>query len=273
MLNKFQNQTNPTVYGMALAFYNEWKKKPYTLTFKQIDTLVIICKEIGYPVRDKTCGVCLKNSAETVEQYIHNYQQIQSMTVNGMLSNYDPKQLYKDKTILLLGNGQISKKVHAQKKKYNIIVGINQIYKSSNYKYIDVHYHALSKHDTDFLENYKEISNDKLLILKPTRIKPQLDLIREIANENPLQMFNVDDKGLNKKIGNPLSGIWILEDILEGEPTSIDILGFDFYSTQNKTYEVLPNNPKVDDKVHNLEANKKHFNNLLAKHKNITYHA
>jgi hypothetical protein len=275
MNTKFKNHDNPTIYGMAVAFYSEWKKKPYTLTFKQIDTLAYICKQIGYPVRDKKCGVCLKNSCELVEKFIEEYDlNKKNYYVNGQISNYNPTDIYLGKSVLLIGNGKISKKLHTQKKNYDLVVGINQIYNSTNYKYVDIHYHALSKHDKKFLENYQEITKNKTVILKPKAFKSQIELVKKIiAEQTEVQLFNFDDKGLQEKIGNPLSGIWVLQDILDGQPRTIDIVGFDFYSTTNKGYKILPNNPKIDEDVHNLEKNKEYFDEILRVNQHVTYYA
>jgi hypothetical protein len=275
MTSKFKNHDNPTIYGMAVAFYSEWKKKPYTLTFPQIETLAYICKQIGFPVRDTKCGVCAKNSCELVEKYIKEYElNKNNYYVNGQISNYNPTDIYLGKSVLLIGNGKISKKLHTQKKNYDLVVGINQIYNSTNYKYVDIHYHALSKHDTEFLENYKEITKDKTVILKPKALKGQIELVKKIiAEQTEVQLFNFDDKGLQEKIGNPLSGIWVLQDILDGQPRTIDIVGFDFYSTTNKGYKILPNNPKIDEDVHNLEKNKEYFDDILRVNQHITYYA
>jgi hypothetical protein len=275
MNTKFKNYDNPTIYGMAVAFYSEWKKKPYSLTFKQIDTLAYICKQIGFPVRDTKCGVCVKTSCELVEKFIEEYDlNKKNYYVNGQISNYDPTNIYLGKSVLLIGNGKISKKLHAQKKNYDLVVGINQIYNSTNYKYVDIHYHALSKHDTEFLENYEEITKDKTVILKPKPFKVQIELVKKIiAEQSEVQLFNFDDKGLQEKIGNPLSGIWVLQDILDGQPRNIDIVGYDFYSTTNKDYKILPNNPKIDEDVHNLEKNKEYFDEILRVNEHITYYA
>lgn len=276
MNTKFQKAGDQMIYGMAVAFYNEWKKKPYNLNFKQIDTLAYICKQIGFPVRDKTCGVCLKNSCEIVEKYIEDYQiNKQKYYINGEINNYDPTDIYLNKSVLLLGNGKITKKLHTQKKNYDLIVGVNQIYNSTNYKYVDVHYHALSKHDTKFLDNYQEITKDKTVILKPKPYNIQIEFVKKIIEEQTeIQLFNFDDKTLTEKIGsNPLSGIWVLQDILDGQARSVDVIGFDFYQTQTNGYKVLPNNPKIDEEVHDLEKNKQYFDELLKINEHITYYA
>jgi hypothetical protein len=207
MTNKFKNHDNPTIYAMAVAFYNEWKKKPYTLSFKEIETLAYICKEIGYPVRDKKCGVCLKNSCELVEKYIKEY------TVNEIEQNVISTQnTYTDKTVLLLGNEKISKKLHQQRKKYDIIVGINEIWKSPNYKYIDIHYVDVIDHE--FINNYEEvINNNQYVIFK--RYDPQIKHILKYD-----RVFCIKDE-------TEMSNIWFIENILKSEPAKLEIIGFD----------------------------------------------
>jgi hypothetical protein len=207
MTNKFKNQDNPTIYGMSVAFYNEWKKKPYTLSFKQIETLAYICKEIGYPVRDKKCGVCLKNSCELVEKYIKEY--IANEAEQNVISTEDT---YTDKTVLLLGNNPISKKMQAQRKKYDIIVGINEIWKSPNYKYVDLHY--IDVIDYEFINNYEEIVNyNQYVIFK--RYDPQIKHILKYD-----RVYCIKDE-------TELSNIWVIENILKSQPAKLEVIGLE----------------------------------------------
>ena len=223
MLIKFKNHDNPTIYGMAVAFYNEWKKKPYTLTFTQIETLAYICKQIGYPVRDTKCGVCLKNSAETVEKYIKEY--IQAEAEENVITTQNS---YTDLSVLLLGNEKISKKMQAQRKKYDIIVGINEIWKSPNYKFVDVHY--MDEIDYDFVKNYDEIvSYNQHIIFK--KYDPE---IKHILRYNRVHCLTDQ---------NQLSNIWVVENILKSEPAKLEILGLHL----------------DDDMVNYLEKNHKDF--------------
>jgi hypothetical protein len=202
MNNKFQKENDPTIYGMALAFYNEWKKKPYTLTFKQIETLCYISKEIGYPVRDKKCGICLKSSCEIVEKYVNNY--IENQYDKNLISTND---LYLDKSVLIVGNGKLSKKLHIEKKKYDIIVGLNEIYKSPSYKYIHIHYFDVI--DYEFLKNYNEIITKQCIIFK--KYDPE---IRNYLNDE--RFFYLNDN-------TELSNVWFIEDILKANPKKLEI--------------------------------------------------
>lgn len=206
MNTKFQKANDPNIYGMAVAFYTEWKKKPYTLSFKQIETLSYICKEIGFPVRDKKCGICLKNSCEMVEKYIQQYNEREAD--ENLIST---ENVFTDKTVLLLGNGKISKKMQAQRKKYDIVVGLNEIWKSTNYQYIDLHY--IDVIDPEFISHYEDIVHHQYVIYK--RYDPEIKYI--LKNE---RVFCIKHNG-------ELSNIWVIEDILKSKPAKLEVIGLD----------------------------------------------
>lgn len=63
------------IYNQALTWKNEYVKKPYSLTMKQIQELDVMLVQLNKPkTRDRTCGVCVKQSIEILLHEITKYE-------------------------------------------------------------------------------------------------------------------------------------------------------------------------------------------------------
>lgn len=66
---------NKETYIKAKEWQSEYSKRPYSLTMKQINDLDILLISSNLPkVRDRTCGVCVKNSVEILLLEIRKYE-------------------------------------------------------------------------------------------------------------------------------------------------------------------------------------------------------
>lgn len=187
--------------------------------------------------------------------------------------NTNPLKIFKDKKVCLIGSGEISQDIIY--KNYDIIVGINQIYKTSFFENIDVLFHAASMYDPEFIHKMNKISESKKIIIIPRILKSNIDRINIILNNisNNDNISTLDISHIEKKIKtNPLAGISSLYHIIKGDPKSIDIYGFNFYTTgYTLGMKIYDNHPNKNEKVHDLEKNKDFFIKLVSENNNIKW--
>jgi hypothetical protein len=83
---------NKETYIKAKEWQAEYSKRPYSVTMKQINDLDILLVTINQPkVRDRTCGVCVKNSVEVLLHQIKKYEE-------QLTPEEQPKKIIKRKT-------------------------------------------------------------------------------------------------------------------------------------------------------------------------------
>jgi hypothetical protein len=181
-----------------------------------------------------------------------------------------PRQfnLYQDKKICLIGNGDSSTKYNINYDNYDLIVGINRIYQTSYWSKINVIYYNLSQKDSHNIEYLfsliKQSNNFKYLIFCPWCSGPG----RRKKLEDLLNKYQINDhiyaKGIVRQIPEikkrPLTGIAALNHILLSDPQLIDLYGFDFY--QNSYINNLTRYI-AHDRHHNIDSNKKYLLKLL----------
>ena len=197
------------------------------------------------------------------------------MSKESLYETFNTNQLgfFKDKKVCLIGSGKITHDIIF--KNYDIIVGVNQIYKTGFFENIDVLFHGASVCDPEFIHKMHEISESKKIVLLPritkgnkARIQTILGSISKNANILYLNISSIE----NEMDSNPLSGVSSLYYIIRDIPKSIDIYGFNFYTAEYmEGMEVYANHPNKNKKIHDLEKNKEYFNKLITKNNNIKW--
>jgi hypothetical protein len=188
-----------------------------------------------------------------------------------------PSQYYKDRKVALIGSGSYSHDL-IDFSIYDIVVGVNQIYKTNILDKIDIIYHGLSVKDPEFIELLPDISNYKKVVFIPKIVKSNNTRISELLYEFKYKNYkfywepDIRRDSEDRMKTNPLSGIVALEHIIEQEPLYLDLYGFNFY---NDSYiegmSILDNHPSVVRDVHDLEKNKNYFIEILNKNKKINW--
>jgi hypothetical protein len=188
-----------------------------------------------------------------------------------------PSQYYKDRKIALIGSGNYSHDL-IDFSIYDIVVGVNQIYKTNILDKIDIIYHGLSVKDTDFIELLPNISNYKKVIFIPRIVKSNNTRISELLYEFKYKNYkfywepDIRRDSEDRMQTNPLSGIVALEHIIEQEPLYLDLYGFNFYTDSYiEGMSILDNHPSVINNIHDLEKNKSYFIEILNKNKKINW--
>jgi benzoyl-CoA reductase/2-hydroxyglutaryl-CoA dehydratase subunit BcrC/BadD/HgdB len=205
---RFQNLTNENLYNRALEFLKEWKKKPYSLTFTQISELSILSKAIGHPLTDKSCGVCIKRSCEVLEAYAKAYDM--NMNDYNQLKPNDLLKVIQDKHVLLLGTDH-KIKPHIFRKKFDIVIGLNNIYQNKKiYKYVNLHF--FDEVDDNFIIFFDDIADNKNVIYKN-------------YDENNKSIYNHPNVFFVNT--NDMSSNWLINLILELNPEMLEIAGVD----------------------------------------------
>lgn len=87
MIGKFPHPYTEDNYDIISAFLNEYKRTPGRLSGTQVNMLASICKKINYTLRDKTCGVCLKNAMDIITKYLEVYQNQHEMVIKAKQDN------------------------------------------------------------------------------------------------------------------------------------------------------------------------------------------
>jgi hypothetical protein len=188
-----------------------------------------------------------------------------------------PSQYYKDRKIALIGSGNYSHDL-IDFSIYDIVVGVNQIYKTNILDKIDIIYHGLSVKDPEFIELLPDISNYKKVIFIPRIVKSNNTRISELLYEFKYKNYkfywepDIRRDSEDRMQTNPLSGIVALEHIIEQEPLYLDLYGFNFYTDSYiEGMSILDNHPSVINNIHDLNKNKSYFIEILNKNKKINW--
>jgi len=193
--------------------------------------------------------------------------------------------IYKDKKVCLLGCGKSLEKYNIDFNNYDIVVGINRIYKTSLLNKINILYYSFGQGDRSSIKDmFQILLNQKNFytfigcpaghrkkppgLFSPDKgskskslidVKKILDEINFCNNKNFYYFHsNVKIKPL------PLAGMTAVSHIINSEASFIDMFGFDFY-THGYT-ESLKDFHINHKKYHNIENNKKFLKNLINKH-------
>lgn len=190
--------------------------------------------------------------------------------------------IYLNKRICLLGSGASLNKYDSNFNDYDVVVGINRIYRTKYFSYLDVFYNCLSFQDWDNLEFMisciSQNSKIKETIFVPWRLnRAEKVLLYELCN-----LYNINYIYTNTITRNifvtipefkktPLTGVAVLNHILMCSPSSIDLYGFDFYNCgyiENiDYYEDYDSN-----RFHDIESNTFFFSKLLSENPNIRWY-
>jgi hypothetical protein len=178
--------------------------------------------------------------------------------------------LYKNKKVCLLGGGHSSSAYNIDFDSYDLVVGINRIYKTRYINNINVMYNALSKKDWVNVKDMLDLLIDQTkfiyLIACPWSKKRTYEInyiIKEknfCENKKFLYCRNIVREAPVKK--RPLTGMAALYHILLSGAVGVDLYGFDFYTTG-----YLDHLPKFNhDRCHDIDANKKFLQDLIVKY-------
>jgi len=183
----------------------------------------------------------------------------------------------RDKKICLLGSGDSLNNYKIEFKNYDVIVGINRIYRTDIGQKLNVLYHNASPYDILYSKNkFAEDLAEKLkyIIFIPAlrqtyrRFKEFHEFMLSNYNNKiiaDLRFASLQSKKFKYKL---LTGISALIHLILIEPKTIDIYGYDFY--EKEYYNNLPNKPgKL--KNHNIVENKKIFINIIKNSNNIKH--
>jgi len=193
--------------------------------------------------------------------------------------------IYLNKKVCLLGNGPSIKNYDIQYQSYDLVVGINRIYKTYLKDKIHILYYNLSTCDWEdlsklllFLSNKIDF---KLIVFNPW----YLSVEKKQYLYDMLKFYNLKNKFIyssnivrSLRLGNktskatrPLSGNAALNHIIRSKASSVDIYGFDFYNDSNNKY--------FDDlkffnhnRYHDIPQNKDWLERTVADHRFITWY-
>ena len=179
--------------------------------------------------------------------------------------------IFKDKKICLLGTGASLSNHKIDFNYYDLVVGINRIYKTEYLKHINVLYYNLSIKDSweDMLKTVSQCDNIKCIIFCPWSSGPRRrNYLESLLNLYQFTKYHLYHKAIVRNIPSirlrPLTGIAALNHMLISEAGEINIYGFDFYE---KTY--ISNLPKFNhDIYHDLDSNKNFLHNKIEQNQN-----
>lgn len=192
-------------------------------------------------------------------------------------------QLVENKNICLIGCGKSAEMCDINFDKYDLVVGINRLYKNSFFnKRIDILYHNVSFRD-NLIYSMPSILNshaNRYIILLPStkHTSSRSDGILEFVL-NYFSDYNIvydpffRDKNREKYKTDLFTGVLSLMHLLEHNPKTIDIYGMDFYEHGYiNSIPVLDNQePHIifNPSIHNLSINFQIFQKLIENNKNI----
>jgi len=187
------------------------------------------------------------------------------------------KNIYKNKKIAIISNGSSVLKYDIDFNRYDIAVGINRIYQTPLFEKINVLYNGLGIKDWHNVETMiKKISNKKnfdFFIACPWYLKYYKKIIfYQLIHKYGLSHNFIYSNNILRNLTNiaghcgpmkkrPLSGVAVLNHILQHDPLSIDIYGYDFYETES-VYN-LTQYSSMTTKNHDLIENKNFLEKLI----------
>ena len=188
-------------------------------------------------------------------------------------TNYDPRKIYGGRKICLLGSGRSVEDYDIDYDYYDIIIGLNQVYKTKYINIIDIMYHGISVDDVDFLNEVNNIREKVELVLLPKPLNKQIKKLKALLSEyNYYYNIDIHEEAYVNVKSNPLMGLMVLTELSNSGTHSIDIYGFDFYETPYIEGAVeLRNHPKYHVTNHDIKANKEYFLDILSNKDNITW--
>lgn len=179
--------------------------------------------------------------------------------------------IYSGKKVCLIAPGKSLDKHQIEFDKYEIVVGINRLYKTSFVNKINILYHhsilqnkSVSVADIEYmitiLKNEKNFL--KLICCPFLNKKNKVVDILSLAKKNNFYNYSfcpeiakIDIKPI------PLTGMVAINHIISSGASFVDMFGFDFYS--DGYIENLKDFHLMHKKYHNIESNKKFLQNLI----------
>ena len=187
--------------------------------------------------------------------------------------NYSPRELYLDKSVCLLGSGGSIENYDIDFDSYDLVIGLNQIYKTNYIKKINIIYHGISVNDQEFLSFVDNINNEIMVIIAPRKMKSTLRRLNDLIEKNKVG-FNLclHEKTFELVGNNPLMGVMVINELVNSGVKNVDVYGFDFYTQPYISgAKELKNHPNNDKNIHDLEINKNFFINLIENNKNVIW--
>jgi len=197
--------------------------------------------------------------------------------IPGKKLKYETKMVtldrfYKQKKVCLLGNGGSIEKYDIDFEQYDVVIGINRIWRTKFAPYINIYYNSMSSTEKkNVLEMFLAVQkneNFQFFVCCPFSSGPKTrkELSAKIGlSELDRHMYiKVIARHLGSLINKrPLTGICALYHCLLSDPQKIDVYGFDFYA--NKYVENLKKY-KQHDRLHDIDANLEFFSDCIVKH-------
>jgi hypothetical protein len=177
--------------------------------------------------------------------------------------------LYKNKKVCLMGSGDSISRFSIDFDSYDLVVGINRIYKTNYINHINILYNGLGikdwKNIVNMINLIKMSDNIEYLIACPwvkDRIRKLENMLKEVNfSKNYICCRNIVRKCPVKK-GRPLTGVSVLNHIILSDAETVDIYGFDFYKS-GYVGGIKSFDPR---KHHDLNANKKFLQDLIVQY-------
>lgn len=187
------------------------------------------------------------------------------------------KDLYQNKKVVIIANGNSLLKHSIDFSKFDVAIGLNRIYQTPLFEHINLLYYGCGKKDWHNLESMiKQLSTKTNLygfIASPWFLKYNKKiLLHKLVNKYQLRNKFIYSTNILRKLTNkgghsgrikkrPLIGIGALNHVLEHNPLSIDIYGYDFYE-QESIYN-LTQYKEMTSKNHDLQENKDFLEKLI----------
>lgn len=181
----------------------------------------------------------------------------------------DIENLYKDKKVCILCCGESIDKHKIDFDKYDFVIGLNRLYKTKYIDKINVLYDSCHYiHDFISLEKIKILneSNIKYYFLIPGKISKQkiIDNMKLIQSNLKIP-FKVIDERDKHAIGDRkiLAGVFVLKKVLGEKPKSIDLYGYDFYSSKYVEGITYKHAKEQINYMHDLKLEKLYFLKII----------
>jgi hypothetical protein len=179
------------------------------------------------------------------------------------------KDLYKNKKVCLMGGGDSISRFSIDFDSYDLVVGINRIYKTNYIKHINILYHGLGikdwKNIISMINIIQKYDNIQYLIACPwfkRRTKVLEYILKEVNFSKKYVFCRKILRQCAVKKSRPLTGLAVLNHIILSEAETIDIYGFDFYKS-GYVGGIESFDPR---KHHDLDANKEFLQDLIVQY-------
>lgn len=189
--------------------------------------------------------------------------------------------IIKNKKICLLCTGGSLDLVNIECHKYDLVCGVNRIYKTKYAKHIDIFFHGcqnVDRAELSFPKIFSENEQAKIILIPIATLLgnehiKQISYIENLMRVNKNIIFNISLASMAQiKYGTRIyTGINSLSYILEYQPQFVDVFGMDFYTngyTQDTNHKHLKQYKRIN---HDTKINFKAFSDILKQNGNVNW--